>query len=392
MGRKRISEYKAKKIIMEALGLSYSGASLKDTISSHKFAKGVTYVAKVDQGVKKRFKQGLVKLNLSSEDIPKALTEFSTKGYSQFIVEPLVVHDQVDEHYIALERVRDGIKIYFSKVGGVDIESSPESVKTYLIDSLKNIDIVVKQTGLDSNFIATLLRVFEDNYCAFLEINPFVIKNGIVNLLDVACEVDSAGEFFVQGRWTTSDFVEVQLTQKSEEQREIEQLASKSQASFKFDLLNPNGSIFVLLSGGGASVVIADEVYNQGYHKELADYGEYSGNPNGEETYTYTRAILKSLLKSTSKKKVLIIGGGVANFTDIRTTFKGVIKALSELSKDLREQYVKVFVRRGGPNQKEGLGMMEEFLKKEDLFGEVRGPDMVLTNIVLSAISYLKEK
>jgi len=95
---------------------------------------------------------------------------------------------------------------------------------------------------------------------------------------------------------------------KTEEEENILTLSQKSQAAFKFDFLNPNGSVFMLLSGGGASIVLADEVANQGFGKELANYGEYSGNPNEEETFIYTKNLLSLLLKSKAPKKVLIIG------------------------------------------------------------------------------------
>lgn len=201
--------------------------------------------------------------------------------------------------------------------------------------------------------------------------------------------MDSAAEFFSGGAWSTDDFVTGETKEKTIEEQNIEKLSSKSQASFKLDVLNPNGSVFMLLSGGGASIVLADEVANLGFGKELANYGEYSGNPNEEETYLYTKNLLHLLLKSSAKNKVLIIAGGVANFTDVRITFRGIIKAIDEVKDRLQEQKVKVFVRRGGPYQEEGLAQMRDFLQKEKLFGEVVGPEMVLTNIVAKAIKYL---
>jgi ATP-citrate lyase beta-subunit len=192
----------------------------------------------------------------------------------------------------------------------------------------------------------------------------------------------------VHGAWSKEDYTDGSRADKTQEEKNIEALAEGSPASLKLTVFNPQGEIFLLLSGGGASIALADEVYNRGYGKELANYGEYSGNPNDEETYTYTRNVLSLLLKSTAGKKVLIIAGGVANFTDIRKTFKGVIKALNEVADTLREQHVKVYVRRGGPYQKEGLSAMKVFLEKEGLYGYVAGPEMICTNIVKEALLY----
>ena len=124
--------------------------------------------------------------------------------------------------------------------------------------------------------------------------------------------------------------------------------------------------------------------------KSLANYGEYSGNPNAEETYIYTRNVLSLMLKSNAPKKVLIIGGGVANFTDIRHTFKGVIQALEEFAQVLQKNNVKVFVRRGGPHQEAGLSMMKKFLTENKLLGEVTDQSMVLTDIVSLALKTVK--
>ncbi len=53
--------------------------------------------------------------------------------------------------------------------------------------------------------------------------------------------------------------------------------------------------------------------------------------------------------------KVLIIGGGIANFTNVAATFKGIVKALEEFQVRLKEFGIKIFVRRAGPNYQEGL-------------------------------------
>lgn len=64
--------------------------------------------------------------------------------------------------------------------------------------------------------------------------------------------------------------------------------------------------------------------------------------------------------------KVLIIGGGIANFTNVASTFKGIIQALKQYQYKLQEHKVRVFVRRGGPNYQEGLKAMR-------LLGETLG-------------------
>jgi ATP-citrate lyase beta-subunit len=99
--------------------------------------------------------------------------------------------------------------------------------------------------------------------------------------------------------------------------------------------------------------------------------------------------VLKQLFASPAPKKALVVAGGVANFTDVKKTFSGVVQALRENLEPLKKHRVKVYVRRGGPNEKEGLAMLREFLEENDLFGSVHGSDVVLTDVINEALEYI---
>lgn len=100
----------------------------------------------------------------------------------------------------------------------------------------------------------------------------------------------------------------------------------------------------------------------------------------------YTNAVLRAAFASRAPKKAIIIAGGVANFTDVKKTFTGIIRSLKENLDPLHEHGFKVFVRRGGPNEVEGLAMIEKFLKDNNLFGSVHGSDAVLTTVIHEAL------
>lgn len=54
---------------------------------------------------------------------------------------------------------------------------------------------------------------------------------------------------------------------------------------------------------------------------------EYSGGPSTQETYLYARTVLDcATANPDGKGRALIVGGGVANFTDVAATFKGIIQ------------------------------------------------------------------
>lgn len=383
MPRIKISEFKAKQIISPFLGIKYQGIEVNkenvDSVSSS-LNPDKKYVLKVDQGVKKRNKSGLVAVDIKSTEIKSKVQDFLEKGYSRFLLEEFIKHDKSEEKFLALELTREGVKCYYSTLGGVNIEEGVNKVKNIIL-SPKNLTNVAKDLEIKHEVLEKFIEAFDKLHLSFLETNPFLTINNEVQLLDLAVEVDSAAEFFVNNKWDRNDFIDTAKNSEPEEV-EIKKLAEGSSASFKFVVINPKGSIFTIFSGGGASIVLADEIGNIGKGHELANYAEYSGGPTEDETYIFSRSIISLALRSPAKNKKLYIAGGVANFTDIRATFKGVIKALDEKKEELKKENVKVYVRRGGPYQEEGLAMMDKFLKKAGLTGEVMGPDRVLTEVI----------
>lgn len=365
MPRRKLSEYRAKQIVAAALSVDYQGWSTVDELPTDG-----RYVAKVDQAVKKRFKNGLVGLDLSPDEVSHWITIVQQKGYANFIIEPYQQHEQSDERYLSLTRDAHGLRMTMSPHGGIDIEDQADTLETFTVDDDTDWQQLAEKTGLSSDHLQALVKVFSDNYFTLLEINPYIARGGDdLLLLDVAVEVDDAAQLLVSA-WGEQDLRQPPRV-LTEEEKAVTALNESSPASFAFQMINPDGSLFVLLSGGGASVTVCDEIYSAGQGEQLANYGEYSGNPTLEEAYIYTSAVLDSLLRSKAPKKALFIGGAVANFTDIAKTFAGVTKAIEEYGDRLREQNVRVVVRRGGPNQKVGLKNMQNVLDKYSLAAAV---------------------
>lgn len=118
----------------------------------------------------------------------------------------------------------------------------------------------------------------------------------------------------------------------------------------------------------------SDTVCDLGGASELANYGEYSGDPSETQTYEYAKTILSMMTEGAPhpKGKVLIIGGSIANFTNVAMTFKvswsfdsihilqGIVRAFEKLREKLVEHRVTIYVRRGGPNYQEGLRTIKE--------------------------------
>ncbi|KAI8489901.1 hypothetical protein Bbelb_322620 [Branchiostoma belcheri] len=167
----------------------------------------------------------------------------------------------------------------------------------------------------------------------------------------------------------------------------IADLDAKSGASLKLTILNPKGRIWTMVAGGGASVIYSDTICDLGGASELANYGEYSGAPSEGQTYEYAKTILSLMTRDQHPEgKVLIIGGGIANFTNVAATFKGIVRALKDYQAKLKEYNVTVFVRRGGPNYQEGLRIMRELGQHIGIPLYVFGTETHMTAIVGMAL------
>ena len=89
--------------------------------------------------------------------------------------------------------------------------------------------------------------------------------------------------------------------------------------------------------------------------------------------------------------KILIIGGGIANFTNVAATFKGIIRALKEYKTPLANHKVRIYVRRGGPNYQEGLKAMRLLGESLGVPIKVYGPETHITEIVPLALGVRRE-
>lgn len=390
VSRERISEFRAKKLIFDALGLGYEGRQVD---CSKDYAPDINalditkkYVVKVDQAIKKRNKLGLVFVAIQHDQIRAYLEIIRTKGYRWALIEPHISHKKSAEKFISIARVANGLSVIYSERGGVDVEENIGTAKIFIVQEN---DISSAESYLDSKFLGPLIGLMEKAHVATLEINPFIIKDAQLYALDAAVEVDGAAELIVGNIWSSNDFRQYKKVQHTAELR-VEEIASKSPASLSLKVLNPDGSIFALLSGGGASVVISDEISKIGLQNVMANYGEYSGNPNEEETYSYTEQVVELMLSSSSKKKVMIIAGGVANFTDVSKTFEGIIRALDDKKDEIKKQEIYIIVRRGGPNEEKGLSAIRLFLDKSGIKHDVYGSDFPLSGIAPKVAMELK--
>ena len=205
--------------------------------------------------------------------------------------------------------------------------------------------------------------------------------------MDLAAKLDSTAEFICKQKWGEFEFPPPFGRDALPEEAYIADLDAKSGASLKLTILNRSGRIWTMVAGGGASVIYADTICELGGAAELANYGEYSGAPSEQQTYEYAKTILTLMTNEKHPNgKLLLIGGGIANFTNVAATFKGIVKALREFQTKLVEHNVQIFVRRAGPNYQEGLRVMRETGNTLGVPVHVFGPETHMTAIVAMAL------
>ena len=120
-----------------------------------------------------------------------------------------------------------------------------------------------------------------------------------------------------------------------------------------------------------------------GWGCQLANYGEYSGAPSTEETFTYAKIMFILMTRHRHPDgKFLIIGGAIAKKTDVASTFTTVIKVLEDSVLEFKEHSIKMWIRRAGPNSLDGLCKMNAAGQRFGLSMKLYGPEIHIAAVV----------
>lgn len=419
MARKKIREYDSKRLLKEHLKrlagmqLDIKSAQVTESTDFNELAdreawlSSTKLVVKPDMLFGKRGKSGLVALNLDLAQVASFVKERLGKEIEMggakapittFIVEPFVPHNA--EYYISIVSDRLGSTISFSECGGIEIEENWDKVKTVFVPTEKPLTsescapliatLPLEIRGKIEAFIMGTFDVFQDLDFTFLEMNPFTLVNGEAYPLDMRGELDDTAAFKNFKKWGNIEFPMPFGRVMSPSESAIHAMDEKTSSSLKFTILNPKGRIWTMVAGGGASVIYADTVGDLGFANELGNYAEYSGAPNEDEVLQYARVLIDCATASPDgRKRALVIGGGIANFTDVAATFNGIIRALREKESKLKAARMQVYVRRGGPNYQNGLAKMRALGNEMGVPFEVYGPEASMTGICKQAIDYI---
>ena len=444
MAQKAIREYDAKSILAKHWDKYFpdftyayetvmvqNGSELKEAAKTASWIKDKKLVAKPDMLFGKRgmndlvlfkdVKPGDVTLDKAASwigekstgdqsvyfsfDGDKPTGEPSVDKLTNFIVEPFTPHEQSEEYYVSATCVGDDDVIYMSAEGGIAIEenwdakvvevafpitATEEEMATSIRANVPK-DVAEKDKANFAEFCIGFFKAYRELNFAYLEINPFVMQGSKIELLDMVAKLDDTAGFMMVEEWGDVEYpTAFGMEAKSPEVEAVEEADSKTGASLKLTLLKPEARIWTMVAGGGASVVYADTIADMAGIDDLANYGEYSGGPTTGETKFYAEILLDLMTRKkdpSGRGKVMIIGGAIANFTDIAKTFTGIIQAFEIYADKMKAVDLKIYVRRGGPNYEKGLKDIKEAADRLGLYIEVYGPETHVTDIVRMALA-----
>lgn len=329
---------------------------------------------------------------------------------THFVIEPFTPHSQEQEYYISATTVGEDDVLYMSAEGGMEVEEGwDEKVNEVTIPITMNdadmehavranvpTDIQAKDKEAFTSFAIQFFKFYRDLNFAYLEINPIVmLENNDMAILDLVARLDDTAGFMMTDAWGDIEYpTAFGMEDQTPEEKLVAEADAKSGASLKLTILNPLGRIWTMVAGGGASVVYADTIADfaeatGGSVSDLANYGEYSGGPTTGETKFYADTLIDLMTRNKDaegRDKIMIIGGAIANFTDVAKTFTGIIQSFEANVEKMKEHNVQIYVRRGGPNYEKGLKDIKEAADRLGLYIEVYGPETHVTDIVRMAL------
>jgi ATP-citrate lyase beta-subunit len=359
---------------------------------ANEWLKKSKLVVKAHEALGSRFKLGLVKVDLDLKGAEAATKEMIGRHVGSITVSQVIVSEMIphkEEYYCAVKSTRTGTDILVANCGGIEVESNWERVVRLALEvgqqpSADALERLAKDAGFTgsllkkmTDFAGKMFTCFDSEDAQYLEVNPVVLREQDSELiaLDAVTLLDGDAKF----RHPDWNFAFAAEFGRAYSKHEMEVMAvdSKIKGSVKFIEI-PGGDTAMLPAGGGASIYYSDAVVARG--GKLANYAEYSGDPPD-----WAVEVLTDKVCSLPGIKNIIVGGAIANFTDVKKTFGGIINGFRKAKSEGKLKGVKIWVRRGGPREKEGLDAMRA-LKDEGFDINVFDRNTPLTDIVDKAL------
>jgi succinyl-CoA synthetase beta subunit len=358
-------EFEGKKLLIDA-GIAVPSSQLISSLDEEvSLQYPLVLKAQVLSG--KRADAGGILFAENEEEYRNGIKRLLDSVINKEKVEQVLVEEKAEiekEYYVSISYNTEtrGAVLTLSESGGTGIED--REANTYKVSSVKyqageeavKFDELGKLEGVDGEVINDLIKMFFDQDCSLLEVNPLVkTRSGEWMALDAKVKLDDFAKPRHKDEWDYSPRSAPghTPTRGEIEAKKIDEGDYRGTAgSSYFDI--EGGDIAVLSSGGGVSLTALDSLIN--YGGKPANFTEYSGNPPKEKVAKLTKVVLDK----PNIHGLWVIGTVVANFTDIYETLSGFIEGLKETEKLLGRKFdFPIVIRRGGPRVEEAYEMLK---------------------------------
>lgn len=330
----------------DSVGIRYQELGIREVVVKAQVLSG------------KRGKNSGIKFCSNVDEVVKACEELFAMNIRGQYVAAVLIEEKLDiaqEHYVSI--VYDTNKkqpvMMYSESGGMDIEEVAD-------EKIKRENLEIKNSELNSAipYGQELWNCFVNEDARQVEINPLVkIADGRFVAADAKVALDDDA-FYRHEDWKEFEprtMMGRLPTEREIAARKIDDEGEKYYQGTAGKYIELDGDIGLILNGGGASIANMDALEAVGL--KAANYTEYSGNPPREKVYKLTKVVM-----SKPGLKGLWMCGVVANFTNVKETFMGIVDALDEI-----KPTYPIVVRRDGTESAEGFAALEECGRRNNL-------------------------
>jgi len=362
----KIHEYQAKEIFAK-YGLPVPKGKMATSVAEAKAVaqelEGPKCVVKAQIHAGGRGKGGGVKIADSPDEAEKIASEIlgmnlvthqtgpEGKEVKKLLIEEGLGIDRELYLGMVIDREQSGPVIMASEAGGMDIEevaaTTPEKILKEFIDPIIGINpfqcrklayglnLEGGQIKQAVSLISRLYKLFIENDCSLVEINPLIVTtDGDLLALDAKVNIDDSGLF------RHKDLAELR---DLDEEEPLEVEAGK----FNLNYIKLDGDVGCMVNGAGLAMATMDIIKISG--SEPANFLDVGGGASAEQVENAFRIILSD----KNVKGVLInIFGGILRCDRLAT---GIVEAAKKIKIN-----VPIVVRMEGTNVDEGKRILAE--------------------------------
>jgi len=371
----RLLEYEGKELFSKANINIPQGKATDNLKEAQKIAEEIGYPvmvkAQIYQG--NRGKIGAIKSAKDPGELQQVVTNLLDSKIGSLNVDKILIEKKMlfeKEFYLGITSnpATRQPALIFSDAGGMDIEelaqSQPEKIITQSIDiseglydyqardALRKCSTVKnKELVRTADIASKLYRIYRENDCKLVEINPLVVdEDGNIIAADARVDIDDDAVWRNPdlGLASAEEAGDRPATYLETEAGRIDE--GDHRGSAHFVQIDPDGSYAKEIGkisigyntvGTGCGLTLLDEVVPLGYYP--VNFCDTSGNPTSLKMYAATKIIFSQPII----KGYIFVTGVAAQLLD--NTARGIIKALKELYPDTggKPNIPCVFVFRG---------------------------------------------